>query len=260
MIGLTSNNNIALLNEIGMSDVAANEALDNSKFPIQGIVEYVDINGTQFLKAAVLECPDIVRISNDPPPNLDVVAPIEPPKPAPPKQPDAPRQIASTLPLPGEVTAAVTGSKGRYLVLTIPSKKLLVVVDVREMQIRKTIPVKSADVQVASSASRFVVLDGKSGPLDCYDFETLEIERSKAIGGKPFLIAMSEFGEGPLWVVDEATPEDTAPKIRLFDLDTLSPVNVELASPGELLQDIRDGSSNRSASVSRDGDAICIPS
>ena len=170
-----------------------------------------------------------------------------------------PVAVDATLPLAGEVIDAQVGADGRYLLLTIPSKGHVVVVDVPNMKIAKEIPVVTGKMAVAAGKTKFVILDVGAKTLTRYDFETLEKEQKAEITGAPSRIVMSEFGEGPLWVIDYGANELESDKARLFDLKNLTSYDVETIAEAGFRAPIPFQARGAVAlTVSAAGDALCV--
>lgn len=170
-----------------------------------------------------------------------------------------PVAVDSTLPLAGEVTDAQVGADGRFLLLTVPSKGSVVVVDVANMRIAKEIPVVTGKMAVAAGRTKFVILDVGSKTLTRYSFQTLEKEESKEVPGAPAQVVMSEFGEGPLWVIDYGANELEPDKARLFNLHKLTPFNIETVTEAGFRAPIPFQARGAVAlTVSAAGDALCV--
>jgi len=248
-----------------VDSLAANEAVhgtnsgpDPTRFPHFASVNWTDYRtGEQMRRYAVIESLTQVRFVKQQP---GVPPPLVLPN------IDSPPKVDTTLSMPGEVGELVPGGNGRYLVLTIPAKHQVLVVDVREGKVTKTIELTSEKFLIAAGATRFVVVDGEKRTLTRYAFATLAAEQEISLGAEvPRLIAMSEFGEGPLWMIDKVeesagnpnTP-DLEPRIRIFDLATLKPQQVTVKMPREVNRSLLRVQTCRDPTLSAAGDVICL--
>jgi hypothetical protein len=253
-------------------------------FPLPVTIQWNDYRtGKRIIKAAVIESPDTVRITNDKPalgngpfgaPSTLAPAPggvvnagpgagepggatIPAQRPAAPPE-ELPRQVDATLELSGEVTEVV--SSGKYLVLAIPSKREVAVVDVSAMKLHTTIPTMSDKFLIAASATRFVILDVKSRSLGRYSFETMKQEKRQNIAGAaPVAIALSEFGEGPIWVLDEMKKDADKPGLRILDLETFASAKLKADDVPDLVYSLKTVQEARSASAAATGELACFP-
>jgi len=259
-IYVTEDGDAAIVDSLAASEVVhgQNAGPDPTRFPVFASVNWTDYRtGEQMRKHAVIESLTQVRFVKQQP---GVPPPLVLPN------IDSPPKVDTTLAMPGEVGELVPGGNGRYLVLTIPAKHQVLVVDVREGKVTKTIELTSEKMLIAAGATRFVVADGEKRTLTRYAFATLAAEQEISLGTEvPRLIAMSEFGEGPLWMIDQVaegadqpdTP-DLKSRIRLLDLTTLKPQQVTVKMPREVNRSLLRVQTCRDPTLSAAGDVICL--
>jgi S1-C subfamily serine protease len=108
--------------------------------------------------------------------------------------------------LPAPVDDVALGGGGRYLILSLPQVRKLMVLDVTKASAEKYIALSEAGpVRIAAGADKLLVLYTDKKVLDRYDLTTLKKEASMDLPfeGKVFSMAMGSASHGPLLVVGE---------------------------------------------------------
>ena len=185
-----------------------------------------------------------------PPPVGPPVGPVRPnpvpPPPAPPPVPPkaklrlqtatpvamkpAPLSAESTeVKLPGAVTDACVGGGGRYYCLLIGDKKEVVVFDVCEAKIVRSLPVADSGVKIAANMNKLVVAYPDSNIVTRYDLTTFAKEATARLPykGKLTEMCMGSASTGPLAMkFVHATDRQTS--VQAAFLDPLSLTELEM--------------------------------
>lgn len=185
-----------------------------------------------------------VSVRATPPPAMTVLKPVLPPieavKPA-----DPPKEAAKASPafplkptaakdgtdieLPAAVDHACLAGGGRFILLRIPTKKLLAVFDVVEGKVVKELPLAEDGAVVAGGRGHVFVANPKAKMLQRWSLTTFEKEATTPLAGElvPEFALMGHASDGPLFLAGPAkftrNPDDspngfydpfTAQKIR----------------------------------------------
>ena len=131
----------------------------------------------------------------------------------------------TTIDLPGRAESVCVGGGGRYLLLTCPAERKLVVFDATEGEIAKTIPLADSNVHVAAGAERFVVILPGAKIIQRYKFLTWEREAVAPFetDGPLRHVAMGAASHGPLVA-------STGKGALFLDPATFKPVEYVIAS------------------------------
>lgn len=176
----------------------------------------------------IIEMPDrIDPVPGNPKPVKPEPAKPEPPKPEPSKlEPEQLKPIVPVIPprlasnkmsvtLPAPADDAVVGGNGRYIVLHLPSQRQLVMFDVSEARIVRSIPVNQDLVRFAAGQEKLVVWLPDANLLQRWNLETgereieVQVEETNKMGS----IALGAASRGPVFLCGE-----------FLDLRTLKPL------------------------------------
>ena len=121
--------------------------------------------------------------------------PFEPKKPDPPKEPEKepekePPGNARTIKLPAPVEAnggIAYGGAGRFVLLSMPTRKELAVFDATRGEVVKTLPTANAELVIAAGRNHFFVVNNEDGMLQRWSLTTFVREETvKLPAGGPF--------------------------------------------------------------------------
>ena len=136
-----------------------------------------------------------------------------------------------TFDLKGRAEQMVVGGKGRYLVVSIPSERSAVVVDVADGSLKHTIELPSSRCSVAANRSELIVADLGSARATRYKLEDgSKIGPTVIFPSKVGWIGMGAASRGPLWAHEDYYG-DSKPleKLSILDARTLRKVkHIEL--------------------------------
>lgn len=159
------------------------------------------------------------------PPNLPALSPLKS------------STVRHAIPLASPARAVVAGGGGRYLCFSIPAKRQVAIFDVQRSIFVKFIPVEQ-DISLAASAEKLIIYSHERATFARWDLNRLELEKEEAAALEhPLLhLAIGASSAGPIMVASGFGT--TACRLSLFDLDTLSPIDIELPAPLRVTPDM----------------------
>lgn len=125
--------------------------------------------------------------------------------------------------LPGPAKDVRTGGDGRYLIVHVPSKRVLVVFDTSVAKVVNTIPTPPGEILFAAGMNDLIVVEAASRNAVRYDLGRFEKVGSGKlpVEGQPFVIAMGSASNGPLLV--ESTADSNRPgRIKAAFVDPIT--------------------------------------
>jgi S1-C subfamily serine protease len=129
------------------------------------------------------------------------------------------------IPLAGIIARVRTGGNGRFLVMHLREKGILVIVDLVRKELVKEIPVTD-DVVFAASREKLLIALPTGNQLQRWDLSTLAREKSANLDREspPVLAVMGAGGDGPLAMWGDGD-------VQFWDIEQMKPITVQ----GEVL-------------------------
>lgn len=161
--------------------------------------------------------------------------------------------------LPGELTNLERAGGGRFLLVTIGGMSNLVIIDLDQAEIVKTIPLSSPNALVSGTMEHFLVADSTKKTLQRYSLETLEVD---AIGSLPTegevrSMTSGEASNGPILLTCvKGNEKSFSESWLLVDLKRLKPIPFEYEGLTKYLRGSLNTDANPNIRASPNGDTF----
>lgn len=139
---------------------------------------------------------------------------------------------AVTTDLPERVTKSCLGGGGRYLVLHIAAKKMLIIYDLSKLKTAKIVPLRAASALFAAGMSRLLIVYPETNEVERWSLVTFKREATASLPfdkNPPHAVAMGAATEGPLVLSGIFRPDSACSGATLAFLDIESFKEVRVA-------------------------------